>query len=74
MCSDHWRKNLPILGLKCRTYAIDLLGYGYSDKPSPRYISNPSRGSGCVHLRMVPGMPERTQHDKLSSSCAETWA
>ena len=33
---DHWRKNLPVLGLKCRAYAIDLLGYGYSDKPSPR--------------------------------------
>jgi len=39
ICSDHWRKNLPILGLKCRTFAVDLLGYGYSDKPSPRYLS-----------------------------------
>lgn len=35
-CSDHWRKNLPVLGLKCRAFAIDLLGYGYSDKPSPQ--------------------------------------
>lgn len=33
---DHWRKNLPVLGEKCRVYAIDLLGYGYSDKPSPK--------------------------------------
>ncbi|KAL4422541.1 hypothetical protein ABPG75_008738 [Micractinium tetrahymenae] len=32
----HWRKNLPVLGQSCRAYAIDLLGYGYSDKPDPR--------------------------------------
>ncbi|CAL8471802.1 g11344 [Coccomyxa elongata] len=35
---DHWRKNLPVLGLKCRAFAIDLLGYGYSDKPDPREL------------------------------------
>ena len=34
--SDHWRKNLPVLGQTCRVFAIDLLGYGYSDKPDPR--------------------------------------
>ena len=36
-CSDHWRKNIRELGKSCRAYAIDLLGYGYSDKPDPRY-------------------------------------
>lgn len=35
-CSDHWRKNIPVLGKTCRVHAIDLLGYGYSDKPDPR--------------------------------------
>lgn len=35
-CSDHWRKNIPVLANQHRVYAIDLLGYGYSDKPSPR--------------------------------------
>lgn len=30
--ADHWRKNLPVLGQGCRAFAIDLLGYGYSDK------------------------------------------
>lgn len=35
-CSDHWRKNISELGQTCRAYAIDLLGYGYSDKPDPR--------------------------------------
>ena len=35
-CSDHWRKNIPVMGRTCRVFAIDLLGYGYSDKPDPR--------------------------------------
>lgn len=34
--SDHWRKNTPILGKSHRVYSIDLIGYGYSDKPNPR--------------------------------------
>ncbi|XP_021728804.1 uncharacterized protein LOC110695886 isoform X1 [Chenopodium quinoa] len=34
--SDHWRKNLPVLGMSHRVYSIDLIGYGYSDKPNPR--------------------------------------
>lgn len=29
----HWRKNLPTLGESCRCYAIDLIGFGGSDKP-----------------------------------------
>lgn len=36
--ADHWRKNLPVLGESCQVYAIDLLGYGYSDKPDPRQL------------------------------------
>jgi len=31
--SFHWRKNLPELGKRYRSYAIDLLGFGFSDKP-----------------------------------------
>ncbi|KAG2483999.1 hypothetical protein HYH03_017166 [Edaphochlamys debaryana] len=34
--ADHWRKNTPELGQRHRAYAIDLLGYGYSDKPDPK--------------------------------------
>lgn len=34
--ASHWRNNLPVLGATCRAYAIDLLGYGFSDKPDPR--------------------------------------
>lgn len=33
---DHWRKNTPVLGQSHRAFSIDLLGYGYSDKPDPR--------------------------------------
>jgi pimeloyl-ACP methyl ester carboxylesterase len=31
----HWRKNLPVLGETCRCYAIDLIGFGGSAKPTP---------------------------------------
>ncbi|CAN1315842.1 Pheophytinase, chloroplastic [Linum perenne] len=34
--SDHWRKNIPVLAKTHRVYAIDLIGYGFSDKPNPR--------------------------------------
>jgi len=33
--SIHWRKNIPVLADTCRVYAIDLLGYGKSAKPTP---------------------------------------
>ena len=34
--ADHWRKNLPALAeAGYRAYAIDLLGNGFSAKPSP---------------------------------------
>jgi pimeloyl-ACP methyl ester carboxylesterase len=32
----HWRKNLPVLGEDFRMYAIDLIGFGQSDKPTPK--------------------------------------
>jgi pimeloyl-ACP methyl ester carboxylesterase len=39
-CSDHWRKNIPALAKSHRVYSIDLIGYGYSDKPNPRQIGD----------------------------------
>ncbi len=33
--SDHWRKNLPDFGEQHRAFAIDLIGFGGSDKPVP---------------------------------------
>jgi pimeloyl-ACP methyl ester carboxylesterase len=32
---QHWRKNLPVLAENCRCYAIDLIGFGDSAKPTP---------------------------------------
>ncbi|MEL6494033.1 MAG: alpha/beta fold hydrolase [Cyanobacteria bacterium J06623_7] len=34
----HWRKNLPALAESCRCYAIDLIGFGGSDKPQPGVV------------------------------------
>lgn len=31
----HWRKNIPDLAQACRVYAIDLIGFGGSAKPTP---------------------------------------
>jgi pimeloyl-ACP methyl ester carboxylesterase len=31
----HWRQNIAVLGQSCRIYAIDLLGFGGSAKPTP---------------------------------------
>ena len=36
--SIHWRKNIPDLAKTCHVYAIDLIGYGKSDKPTPRQL------------------------------------
>lgn len=35
--SDHWRKNLPVFGEQHRAYALDLIGFGGSDKPIPEH-------------------------------------
>ncbi len=32
----HWRKNLPVLGDNSRCYALDLIGFGASEKPQPK--------------------------------------
>jgi pimeloyl-ACP methyl ester carboxylesterase len=31
----HWRKNIPVLAAHCRCFAIDLIGFGASAKPTP---------------------------------------
>ncbi len=34
--SDHWRKNIAELAASHRVFAIDLIGFGFSDKPAPQ--------------------------------------
>lgn len=37
-CIGHWRKNIPALAqADCRVFALDLLGFGASDKPTLDY-------------------------------------
>lgn len=43
--SDHWRKNITFLGQSYRVYSIDLIGYGYSDKPNPRQFDRDKNNS-----------------------------
>ncbi len=31
----HWRQNIPVLAKTCRVYALDLIGFGGSAKPTP---------------------------------------
>lgn len=40
--SDHWRKNISMLARSHRVFSIDLIGYGYSDKPNPRDFGDKS--------------------------------
>jgi pimeloyl-ACP methyl ester carboxylesterase len=44
----HWRHTLPALDGLARVYALDLLGFGASDKPPSRLDGEPE-GPGLVH-------------------------
>jgi hypothetical protein len=68
--SDHWRKNLPVLGQGCRAFAIDLLGYGYSDKvwAAPEAVQ-PGQGRAggiATHRSPRPWLPRRPCSPTLS--------
>lgn len=38
--TDHWRKNIEVLSTHYRVWAIDLLGFGRSEKPKITYSAN----------------------------------
>ncbi|MCT0229683.1 alpha/beta fold hydrolase [Synechococcus sp. CS-1324] len=42
-CCGHWRHNQPALAEHFRVYALDLLGFGASSKPSSRLTGEPER-------------------------------
>ena len=74
--ADHWRRNLPALAAAgFRVYAIDLLGYGYSDKPYPtspeatkisgengRDLSAPVQAIGSASGAVLPPRPVQQAH------------
>ncbi|MCT0217596.1 alpha/beta fold hydrolase [Synechococcus sp. CS-1329] len=47
--SGHWRHNLPELGKHFSTYAIDLLGFGSSDKPCSQLRRETARAGAVAY-------------------------
>jgi pimeloyl-ACP methyl ester carboxylesterase len=49
----HWRHNLPVLARSHRVYALDLLGFGWSDKPVMDYDATVWRDQVVDFVREV---------------------
>jgi len=52
----HWRYNIPELSQKYRVYAVDLLGFGLSDKPILDYTGELWRDQIAAFIREVVGV------------------
>ena len=51
--SYHFRHNIPVLARKYHVYAIDLLGFGWSDKPIMDYDASVWRDQVAIFLNEV---------------------
>ena len=54
--TSHWRYNIPALAESHRVYAIDLLGFGLSDKPLTDYNAEVWRTQLAAFLQEVVGV------------------
>ena len=48
-CKEHWRHNVAPLAEQFDVAAIDLLGFGSSDKPQSRLSSEPEDGQSTLY-------------------------
>ena len=51
----HWRYNIPVLARDYHVYAIDLLGFGLSDKPIVEYNAELWRDQALAFIKEVVG-------------------
>ncbi len=56
-----WDKNIPALAQKFRVYALDLLGYGQSDKPEPR-LDAEAEAQALIEVLNTDSLRDRRVH------------
>ncbi len=60
----HWRYNIPVLAENHRVFAMDLLGMGWSDKPTGEDIYQ-------VWPRQIAAFIKEVRPDLASSTCMQ---
>ncbi len=68
--SFEWRHNFGYLSDRYRVFAIDLLGFGHSDRPATRYTAQTYVSMLLDFLRDVPPEPPAIVASSLSSAYA----
>jgi pimeloyl-ACP methyl ester carboxylesterase len=68
--SYEWRRNLQSLAAHFRVYALDLLGFGHSDRPATEYTADAYVSFLTDFIRDVPDGPVRLVASSLSAAFA----
>jgi pimeloyl-ACP methyl ester carboxylesterase len=68
--SYEWRRNIDMLSARYRVYALDLLGFGHSDRPATEYIADSYVSFLTDFIRDVPDGPVRLVASSLSAAFA----
>jgi len=66
----HWRYNIPVLARDYHVYAIDLLGFGLSDKPLVGYSADVWRDQAADFIREVIQKPTTVAGNSLGGFTA----